>query len=292
MFDALIPEIEKTSHVEYGIAMGWFPDNLVKLAVTSLETCLRNCQFEGLEGAISNTLAHHLPQQFRALLPAGYSEPLDESSEKALAREIEAESSKRKSFFHPFSHDYRIVRACGGLYEKSHNPYERLSLLKIISKHKENVLSMRRVFSDPAWIQDIIVANVLPLAGLEAMRGNFGQAVAVLEETMDEGYISWDTRKNWLVRGIAEVYLIQGDLVRAECSFKEVQRRWYEPLEGAYGALLYNHQLALILLKNNQIERARKAFERAVSFLPQEVAVEYNANYRRLIEMKSKALTS
>lgn len=292
MFDALVPEIERTSHVEYGIAMGWFPDNLVRLAVTSLETCLKNSQFEGLEGAITNTLTHHLPQQFRNLLPEGYSEPLNGEMEGVLVQKVEERANQRRSFFHPFSRDYKTIRACAGLYAQSQNPYERLSLLKMISrcKNQSHILSMRRIFSEPSFIQDTIVANVLPLAGLEAMRGNFSQAISVLEDTMDEGYVWWDTMKNVLVSGLAGVYLLQGDLIRAECTFKEVQRRWYEPLEGDYGALLYNHRLALVLLQNNQIEKARKAFERAVSFLPKEIAAGYQENYHRLIEMKSSSL--
>lgn len=284
MFDTFVRNVEHHAYITQGIERGWFPANLVELVTSSMETLLKNCRFQDLPNALEVT-SGSLTVEFDSLIPQDYAVPLTDGEKADLNTRIK-ETSPRITLRHPLSRSYKRVLASKAVLEKSTNPYERLELLKVIATSQRNLISLLDEFFWYTWTgdtQSAIVGEALPIAGLQALRGRPNDAILLLEELMDEGYVSWDSRKNALVSAIGYIQLLKGDLIRAECSFKEVQRRnvWY--VEGEYGALLYNHRVGMILLQNGELERARKAFERVSSFLPQEKSPQYVENYQRVL---------
>ena len=294
MFESVIRDIDHFNYVRHGIEMGWFPANLVDVVLSSMETLLKNCKFQKLPSALVSS-NQAFTAEVNSLMPPDYAAPIKETDEADLEARVDSMASQIRTVRHPFRMEYRKVKARKDLFLQSGNPYERLSLLMGLSESERKfgrkffeILHGAFWYTNGTKIQDALVNEVLFVAELEALRGRHDTAIALLEDVIDKRYVWWESRKNVLVSAIGQIYLLKGDLVRAECSFKEVQRRnvWY--LEGEYGALLYNHRVSLVLLQNGEIERAGKAFERVKEFLPHEKSIQYDQNYKQLLEIAGK----
>lgn len=274
MFDKLVREIEHQHYIKSGIEKGWFPENIVKLVMDSVKKSVENPDTQQLEESVSTSLVA-VRNGLSSSLPENYCLPLDEAEQVALQTKIDASIIRRilPSFISRHIAIYNIEK-------QSQNPYERLWL----QMQHANTSSERWSY------QDSIIDEALPISAIESLRGNFDQAITLLEDLVDNHYVGWESRKNVVVNRIGYIYLLKGDFVRAECTFKEVQRRGVIYLEGGEGAILYNHQLALVYLINGEPTKAEKAFERVSMWLPSGKSEEYKKDYQILVEQHKKQL--
>src|SRR3989344_2183381 len=196
MFDSFIRGVEHHAYINHGIERGWFPADLVELVTFSMETLARNCGVQDLPNALEATRGS-LTAEFDSLIPQDYAVPLTDREKENLDARIK-EDSPRITLRHPLSRSYKKVLGSKAIFEKSANPYERLELLKVIATSQGNLISILDEFFWYTWTgdtQSAIVGEALSIAGLEALRGRHDSAILLLEDLMDEGNVSWDSRK-------------------------------------------------------------------------------------------------
>ncbi|MBI5390865.1 hypothetical protein HZB02_05195 [Candidatus Woesearchaeota archaeon] len=274
----LVRDIKHLQYLRKATEQGWIPPDIPKIVNDNLRQIVEHTGAEQLSPVSVTGALDLIKQDSRALMACNNLKPLSNAEERDLTVTIDQQCESLR-FFKRSRRAHLIQR----MYAASTNPYERLQLLRIASQnakyHKDSVLNP---FIDWVNVQDTIVSEVLPIAGIEALQGNYEGAIDLLEKLIDEHYVSWSSRVNCLVNRIGYTYLLKGDFVRAECTFKEVQRRsvWY--LEGDEGTELYNHQLALTYLLNGDVTKAKRAFEKAVECLPIQMEKEYTQNYQQL----------
>ncbi len=298
MFDELLREIEHGHFINKAVSKGWYPELLFEKVGDNLKTLIEGLEkHEALEGngpielPVQKALVLSR-EKFQDYLPADYCIPLNSADETLLNEKI-AERFDEKWKIPWIRRDAKLVKTIKGLIAKNEEPYQRIYLRKkwsdIASPHYHSVFLWGELTSI-GWetCQDELVDELSPVSGIEALRGNCDQAIDLLESAIDDGYVGWDSRKNILVNRIGQIYLLKGDFIRAECTFKELSRRvrWY--IEGNHGAVYYNHQLALVLLNNGFPDKAEKAFEKVAENLPPPIVGEYKTNYTKLLGMYRK----
>ncbi len=229
------------------------------------------------------------------ILPGVDCNQLADSEKNSLLSKIEDASQEYR--FHNLYPRISKSLAIKKLHSHANRPYERLFLLMEASKNSyddsaeigilESSFPIRQVlfsFMDGTYLQEKIMKEVLPIAAIEGLRGNFDPTIDLLEDLMDKNHVWYESKKNQLVEMIGYLYFLKGDSVRAECNLKEAQRRLVSIIEGPDAEYKRNHQLALVYLINGIERKAIKAFERAAKNLPIEEHDEYAATYNNILE--------